>query len=169
MEFSLQKANPWKRISAFLCDAICLSILAVGFGALISMLTGYTSKTEQMDAAFSRYEQEYGVSFRITEDIYNQYTQEEKDRYDAAYAALTADQETMSLYQMIVSLMLLMVTFSLLAAFLILEFAVPLKLGHGRTIGKKVFGLAVTDTDAVKLRPVALFIRSILGNIRSRP
>ena len=163
MEFSLQKANPWKRISAFLCDAICLSILAVGFGALISMLTGYTSKTEQMDAAFSRYEQEYGVSFRITEDIYNQYTQEEKERYDTAYAALTADKEAMSLYQMIVSLMLLMVTFSLLAAFLILEFAVPLKLGHGRTIGKKVFGLAVTDTDAVKLRPVALFIRSILG------
>ncbi len=163
MDFSLQKANPWKRISAFLFDAICLSILAVGFGTLISLLTGYSGKTEKMNAAFSRYEQEYGVTFSITEETYEQYSEEEKAKYDAAYAALTADKEAMILYQQVVNLMLIMVTFSLLAAFLILEFIVPLKMGHGRSFGKKIFGLAVTDTDSVKLKSAALFVRSILG------
>ena len=41
MELSLQKANAWKRISAFLLDAILTVILAVGFGFLMSALLRY--------------------------------------------------------------------------------------------------------------------------------
>ena len=50
-----------------------------------------------------------------------------------------------------------------LVAFLLLEFLIPLLLGNGQTVGKKVFGVAVMREDSVKLSPVLLFIRAILG------
>ena len=163
MEFSLQRANPWKRISAFLFDAILLSIVAVGTGALLSMLLNYGSYSARLDEAFARYETEYGISFDTTREDYEAFSAEEKARYDAAYAALTEDAEAMQDYQQVVNLMLLMVTFSLLAAFLILEFAVPLWLGYGRTFGKRIFGLALTTQDGVRIRNSALLVRTLLG------
>ena len=163
MEFSLQRANAWKRISAFLFDAILFSILAVGIGALLSLITGYESYSTRLEESFARYENEYGVSFSITQEDYEAFSPQEKEKYDTAYAALTEDSEVVQVYQKVVTLMLLMVTFSLLAAFLILEFAVPLWIGYGRTLGKKIFGLALTTQDGVRIRNVALFVRTVLG------
>lgn len=163
MDFGMQKANAGKRIAAFLFDAILLSILAVGIGYLFSLLSGYQKHTQAFDEAMVRYEERYGVQFRITEETYLAMSTAEQEQYDVAYAAFTSDQEAMEHYRLMMNLMLLMVTFSLLAAFLILEFALPLKLGHGRTLGKKIFGLAVMDTDSVKIRPAALFARTVLG------
>ena len=40
---------------------------------------------------------------------------------------------------------------------------VPLKLGNGQTIGKKVFGIGVMRVDGVQLTTIQLFIRTILG------
>ena len=87
MEFSLQRANAWKRISAFLFDAILFSILAVGIGTLLSLATGYESYSTRLEESFARYESEYGVSFSITQEDYEAFSPEEKERYDAAYAA----------------------------------------------------------------------------------
>ena len=50
-----------------------------------------------------------------------------------------------------------------MVAFLLLEFLVPLLFGNGQTLGKKVFGIAVMREDGVKLSPVLLFARTILG------
>ena len=163
MEFGLQKASGSKRIAAFLFDAILLSILAVGIGYLFSLVSGYQNHTRAFDEAMLRYEQSYGVQFRITEEVYQAMSGAEKEQYDKAYAAFTSDQEAMEHYRKMMNLMLLMVTFSLLAAFLILEFGLPLKLGHGRTLGKKIFGLAVMDVESVRIRPVSLFTRTVLG------
>ena len=163
MEFSLQRANGWKRISAFLFDGILLCIVAVGIGTLLSLLLGYESYSVRMEESFARYEEEYNVSFSITKEEYDAFSEEQKARYDSAYAALTEDTEAMEVYQKIVNLMLLMVTLSLLAAFLILEFAVPLWMGDGRTFGKRIFGLALTTKEGVKIRTSALFIRTVLG------
>ena len=41
--------------------------------------------------------------------------------------------------------------------------AVPIKLGNGQTLGKKIFGIAVMRTDSVKVTAPLLFIRTILG------
>ena len=163
MDFSLQRANPWKRMSAFLLDGILLSILAVGIGTLLSLILGYETQTARMQEAFGRYETEYGVTFNITQEEYEAYSAEKKEIYDAAYAALIQDGEAVGLYQKVVNLMLLIVTFSLLAAFLILEFAVPLWMGYGRTVGKRIFGLALTTQEGVKIRNVALLVRTLLG------
>ena len=55
-------------------------------------------------------------------------------------------------------------SFSLiLVAFVALEFAVPLLFKNGQTLGKKVFGVAVMREDCVKITPMILFVRAVLG------
>ena len=51
----LQKAGLWKRISAGLLDAIALGMLAVGIATLLSVLLGYTSHMDNLNAAYDRY------------------------------------------------------------------------------------------------------------------
>ena len=66
-------------------------------------------------------------------------------------------------YNMIVNLSMLMTTISILAAMLVLEFAVPLLLNNGQTLGKKCFSLAVIRVDGVKVNHLQLFARTVLG------
>ena len=58
---------------------------------------------------------------------------------------------------------ILIIVFSILVAFLLLELLVPLLLGNGQTLGKKIFGIGVMRIDGVKLSPLLLFIRTVLG------
>jgi len=44
MIYDLQRANMWKRISAYLLDAILLGMVVVGFAFLLSGVLGYDSK-----------------------------------------------------------------------------------------------------------------------------
>ena len=77
--------------------------------------------------------------------------------------ALNADENTVQTYGIVVELTVLILSLSLFFAFMILEFALPLILGEGRTLGKKIFGICVCRADSVRVTPVALFVRSILG------
>ena len=90
-------------------------------------------------------------------------TGEEKENFDAAYQALIADQDALRYYNLVVNQSLLMVTFGLLAAILVLEFAVPLWLGNGQTVGKKIFSLGLIRTDGVRVNTMQLFARALLG------
>lgn len=163
MIYDIQKASILKRISAWLLDTILLLVLIAGLAGLISALTGYDGYNTRLEDFYSSYEQEYGVTFDITQEAYEALTQEQKVSYDAAYDALIADEEVLYVYNMLVNLTLLIVTFSILVAYLILEFAVPIWLKNGQTLGKKVFGIAVIRTNGVKMNNVSLFIRTVLG------
>lgn len=163
MSFKLQKASLWKRLTAFIFDGILLVTLAVGIGTLLSLVLNYDSVSKAMDEAFGAYEKEYDITFNISESDYASFSPEKKERYDTAYTALTQDKEAMALYQRVVNLILLMVSLSLFLAFLLLEFVLPLFLKEGRTLGKKIFGLAVTTTQGIRIQPVQLFARTILG------
>lgn len=66
MGIELQKANMWKRISAWLLDIILLSTVAVGMGLLLSWLLGYNSHNQALDDGYAKYEAQYGVTFDIT-------------------------------------------------------------------------------------------------------
>ena len=77
--------------------------------------------------------------------------------------AFSADSEAGYVYTMIVNFTFMIVTFSILLAFLLFEFIVPLLFGNGQTLGKKVFGVAVMRADGVKISPIILFARTILG------
>lgn len=163
MVTDLQKASLWKRLSAGLFDLILIAMLAVGMAALLSWAFGYNTHSQNLNEAYRHYEEKYGVEFQMTQAAFDELTQEQKDAYDAAYAALIADEDVLYHYNMVLNLSLLITTFSILITVLLLEFAVPLLLKNGQTLGKKIFGIALMRTDCVKVSPVQMFIRTVLG------
>ena len=163
MIYDLQKAGMWKRISAFLFDNILLLVAIVGIAALLSTMLGYDKHSNTLNAAYEKYETQYGITFNTTQEQYNAMTEAEKANYDAAYDALTADEEAMYAYSMMVNLMLVILSGAILLAMFIFEFAVPMLFGNGQTLGKKIFGIAIMRTDGVKVSGPLMFIRTILG------
>lgn len=163
MFYDLQKASLLKRASAWLLDMILLCILVVGVASLMSGLLKYDSYYDTLNACKEKYEAQYGVSFEITEEDYKAKSPEEQAIYDEALAAMNADEDALKAYNMLINLSLVIVTISVLAACLVLEFAVPLLFGNGQTVGKKVFAIGVMKTSGVKVNTVSLFVRTVLG------
>lgn len=163
MVYDLQKASMWKRISAWLFDMILLGIVAVGFAWLLSATLQFDTYSNDLDAAYAKYEGEYGIVFDMTQEEYNALSQEAQTAYMNAYNALSSDRDAIYAYNMLVSLSLVITSLSVLMAYLLLEFMIPLRIGNGQTLGKKVFGVALMRTDGVKLNAVQLFARTILG------
>ena len=163
MIFDLQKASLLKRFSAFLLDLIVIAIAVTGFSALFSMLFGYDAHEQALQDVYARYEAEYGVSFDLTNEEFLALPESQQEIYNKAYEALNADTEAVYTYNMVIQLTLTISTISILASFLIFEFAVPLWLKNGQTIGKKIFSIAVMREDGVRISTFQLFVRSILG------
>ena len=158
--YSLQKASVLKRFSAYLLDIILLFIIIVGVASLLSLAFNYDGYSTRLDELSVKYQEEYGID--INKD-YNTLSPEEKAIYDAADKAFGQDPEVIYNYQMMNNLSLLIVTFSTLIAYVILEFIVPLLFKNGQTLGKKVFAIGVMRVDGVKITTPFLFIRTILG------
>lgn len=163
MIYDLQKAGSLKRLSAFLLDFIMLISLAVGLAALMSWVFGFDRHYNAMNAGFEAYEQQYGVVFDITQEEYEAKSEADRQLYDDAYNALIADTEVVYAYNMVFNLTLAIATLSILLSFLLLEFAVPLFVGNGQTLGKKIFSIGVMRTDGIRINGPLLFIRTILG------
>lgn len=159
----LQKAPFGKRIFAFLADLIVAGILISGiYFALSAILDidGYTAKYDEIKSA---YEEEYGVSFDTTQEQYDAMTEAEKDHYREAVDAMNADEDANKAIK--TSFKLIFITFAsgIVVSMLILEFIVPLLLKDGRTLGKRLFGLGVMRTNYVRITPVQLFVRGVIG------
>ena len=163
MSNEIQKAGIWKRITAWLFDMILVGILAVGCGVLLSWVLGYDGYSQTVDQAYAAYEAQYGVTFEITQAEYEAFSPEQRQNYDAAYEALIADAAAMKAYNMMLSLSLVITSLGILAAVLIWEFLIPLKLGNGQTLGKKIFGLCLIRQDGVQVNNLQLFARVLLG------
>jgi len=163
MDYELQKASMWKRISAFLFDFIMLGIVAVLIAWGLSALTGYDGYSRTVTDSYARYGEMYGVELRISQTEYQALPEEEARKVDAGYAALNEDQQAVRAFDMMLHLSVLIISLSFFFAYLIMEFFVPLKLGTGQTLGKKIFGIGLMKTEGVKVNGVTLFIRAILG------
>ena len=163
MIYDIQKASITKRLSAWLLDTILLLVLIAGMAGVVSGVTGYDGFNSKLENYYSSYEQEYGITFNITQEEYESLTPEKKEAYDNAYQALISNEDVLYVYNMLISLTLVIVTVSILASYLVLEFAVPIWLKNGQTVGKKVFGIGVIRTSGVRINNVCLFIRTVLG------
>lgn len=163
MNYEIQKAGIWKRMAAWLFDAILVSVLAVGCGALLSWALGYDGYSQTVDQAYAVYEAQYGIKFEITQEEYEAFSETQRQNYDAAYEALIADETAMKAYGMMLSLSLVITSLGILLAVLIWEFLIPLGLGNGQTLGKKIFGLCLVRQDGVQVNNLQLFTRMILG------
>lgn len=175
--YDFQKANMWKRISAALCDVILLAIVVTGIAVLLSAvldMEGYDTRFKEIQTSYKeqhgiytaeKYQQlsEEEKADSVIEKDYASLTEEERVRYDEAEKAFRADEEANYVYGMIINLIFIIVTFSILLGFLLMEFVVPLLFKNGQTVGKKVFGVAVMRKDGVKLSPMLLFTRTVLG------
>jgi uncharacterized RDD family membrane protein YckC len=168
--YDFQKASMSKRISAALFDIIILCIVAVGFAFILSAALSYDSQLDALDDIKTSYEQEYSVnsegyevSLEISAVEYEALSEEQKEIYQSTYDALASDDTANYLSAKILNLSLLITSFSILFAYLSVEFVVPLIIGNGQTPGKKIFGVAIMREDGVKISPVILFVRTILG------
>ena len=163
MAYDLQKASMWKRISAFLFDAILLGVCAVLFAWGLSALTGYDGYSRIVHDSYEQYGREYQVDLRISLTEYEALSPEEAQRVDEAFAALNTDEKALRAHQMMLQLSVLILSLGFFFAFLLWEFFIPLRLGDGQTLGKKIFGLGLMKTDGTRVRGPTLFIRAILG------
>lgn len=161
--YDFQKADMWKRISAWLFDMILTVIVIVGAALLLSVVLDYDSYSENLQAIEAQYEQKHGLSFDISSEEYDKMDEESQKHFDDAYAEFAHDQEAVRLYGLLLNLTLIIVTFSILLGYLLMEFTVPLLFGNGQTLGKKIFGIGVMREDGVKLSPLLLFVRTVLG------
>ncbi|MBE6694447.1 MAG: RDD family protein [Ruminococcaceae bacterium] len=163
MTYELRKATVWKRASAYICDLIVLLMAAVGIALALSAILGYDKYDKKMDELYNKYATEYGIDLEITDEEFETLPQEQKDAYAAADKALQEDKEVIHTYNMMSSLLLLITSLSALIAYVVFEFIVPLLFKNGQTLGKKVFGVAVMRTNSVRVSPVVMFVRAILG------
>lgn len=163
----LQKANSWKRIAAWILDIMLLAVLAVGAGFGLSSVFGYDGYQQTVQSAYEKYANQYGIDLDMDQATIDAMSQEEKDSYEKAMeafdAALNADEEAVYAYNMLANLSLVITTLGILIAILALEFIVPLLLKNGQTIGKKCFSIGVVRVDGVKITPVQLFLRTVMG------
>lgn len=163
MVYDLQKAGLWKRFAAWLFDFILVGVLTVGIAFLLSAVLGYDHHSETVSRIYEKYETQYHVTFQVTQAEYDGWTEEQRQHYDAAYEALTSDEEAMYAYNMVVNLTMLIASFSILLGMLLLELLVPIFLKNGQTLGKKIFGLCLVRTDCVRMSNLQLFVRVVLG------
>ena len=159
----LQRASLWKRISAFLFDFILLGIAAALFAFALSAAVGYDRQIETFQARCDYYAAQYGVEYQLSIAEFEQLSQEETQRLAEAEQALRQDEQAAYAYEMMMRLALAILSVSLLLAALIFEFFIPLALGNGQTLGKKIFSLGVMRTEGIRVNGVCLFIRAILG------
>lgn len=167
-----QKAGIWKRISAAFLDIILVVMVAVLIAWLIFTLVGSQEYNDRLDAKNVEYAEKYGLvpteekpylRMDPTTEEYAKFTDEEKVALEEAYKALNQDSEALVLLEMLLSITLLTMTISILVSQLIFEFVIPLILGNGQTVGKKVFGIGVMREDGVKVSAPIMFIRALLG------
>lgn len=164
MIYDIQKADLWKRISAALFDFILTGIICIAVALGVSAIVNYDSYVQGMNDCYERIADEFNIDLEIIgTEKYDKLSDEQKAVYKAADEALRKDEKANYYNTMLISLMFVIVTVSIIVSFVLWEFVVPLIFKNGQTLGKKIFGIAVIRYDCVKVTPVIMFARAILG------
>ncbi len=163
MIYDLQKPTIWKRLSAYLFDFIILAVLITGFATVMSSVVGFDGQLSKLEGYYTEYSKKYNIDLEISAEDFEKLSKEEQQVYADANELFQKDSRVLKAYSFIFSLTLIITAVSILLAVLTWEFIVPLFLKNGQTVGKKIFGVAVMRTNGVKITPVQLFVRSILG------
>lgn len=162
-----QRVDLWKRISAWLFDIILLACVVIVFALALSSALGYDANFQKMEKLYDQYAEDYGIDRDLTREAYDAMSPEKQKEYDAkveaADKAINADPNAQKQYSLVINLTLVIASVSILLAIALMEFAIPLMLKNGQTLGKKAFGIALVRTDSVKVSTLQLFVRSILG------
>ena len=161
--YDLQKADMWKRISAWLFDFIIIGIVIVGVAWGLSAALNYDTHYENLEASYDKYEEEYGIKLDISEEDKAKLSEEELEKYREAGEKMQKDPQIRGCYTVVVNLVLTITALSIMLGFVLMEFVVPLIFGNGQTLGKKIFGIGVMRQDGVRVTALQMFARGILG------
>ena len=164
MDTSLQKADIWKRISAFLCDAVCIIFLSCALVLLFSLIFNINEHAATMSERRNEIITEAGYNVKDDDGkvIANPYPSSNEDLEKLSEEEKAKFQETEKRILADDAYSIIIITASILISFLIFEFLIPLLLKNGQTVGKKVFGVAVMRADGVKIPTALLFLRAIV-------
>lgn len=157
----IQKASVWKRAAAGLLDSMILLLVAAGIMILLMTVLGYDGYLLEGEALKQTYMEEYGLEeawFTATD-----LTAEQEALLMEADKAFSQDEKAIDIYNWLNNILLTSISMGIFIGLLLLEFVLPLILGNGQTVGKKVFSLSVTRVDGVKLTTLQLFVRTLLG------
>ena len=161
--YDFQKADMWKRISAWLFDFILIGIVIVGMAWGLSVVLKYDMHYANLEAAYDKYEEEYGIDLDISMEDRDKLSEAELEKYREAGEKMQKDPQIRGCYTIVVNLVLVITAFSIMLGHLIMEFIIPLLFGNGQTLGKKIFSIGVMRSDGVKVTPLQMFVRSVLG------
>ena len=166
MRYDIQKASLLKRIPAWILDAILLVTVATGMIACLAYAVDLDSYNQELSSVYTKYEETYGIDFGITEEEFMALQANDPEqfaKYQEAQTALSKDMDAQKKFEAFLNMILLTFSLGILLAHLVLEFAIPLWLKNGQTLGKKCFGIALMRKDGIKVTPFMMFARSILG------
>ena len=167
MIYDIRSASLMKRISAWLLDIIMFLVVVTGCMYGWSFVFNPTVPMEELNVIIEQYEQEFGGSLSLTEEELAQLTTAEQEEAEAIAQkindALNNDERAFALLEMTATYIFAMISLSVLCAYLLLEFVIPLLFKNGQTLGKKCFGIALVRKDGVKVTPLMMFVRTVLG------
>ena len=167
MIYDIQRASFLKRTPAWLVDMILLVVMVTGFLVAWSQVFNVTPHLDELSAKIEQYEVQFGGELSVSTDEYERMTAEEKAAADKVSLeisnALNQDAEAVKLLELVATNIFAMLSLSILCAYVLLEFLIPLWLKNGQTLGKKCFGVALMRKDGVKVTPFMMFARTVLG------
>lgn len=165
MQADIQKAIIWKRLAAWILDVILVVVLTSSIMWGLTALLQYDKYEQQFNDSRKQYAAQYGLTEEEISSVavYKDLSEEKQAKVKEAEKAMGQDPVAVKAWNMMVSLILLMITVGLLISMLLLYVGVPLLLKNGQTIGKKAFALGVIRQDGVKMNNLQLFVRTLLG------
>ena len=167
MIYDLQKASFWKRISAYLFDSVLLGVLILGLFIASVSIAKVDTYLDKLNEYRAQYAQELDIDLTLTQEQFQQMTEEEKTEYTEKYnlvnEKMANNKDVAETNVEIITRVLVSLAISVLIADLVYYFIIPLFFKNGRSLGKKMFGLAVVRTNGVKASTLVLFIRSMIG------
>ena len=99
MSISLQKANLWKRISAWMFDFILVAILAIGVASGISGIVRYDRYNAQLTQHYVQAFQNEGIEKYkdITQEEYDKLSEDDKTKIDNALKAYAENENVVKI------------------------------------------------------------------------
>jgi uncharacterized RDD family membrane protein YckC len=130
--------------------------VVVGSAVLLSLALNYEGNFREFLAVCDPYAKANGVDL-------TKLTEAEPVNYSAFVEALSSDATAVKMYTLLLNYSFIILSFSILIGYLLMEFLIPLLFKNGQTLGKKIFGIAVMREDGVRISSTLLFVRTVLG------
>lgn len=166
--YNINDASLLKRIMAGLVDFILTFVLAFGFYVVARRITHYQDYQDQLSYKYIEHgmyvEDETNYTFEFNDKKYRTLDEiNDAEAYKIANEALQNDADALKIYRLTITTLIADLSVSALLAILLLEFAFPLFIKNGRTIGGFFLHIGLISNQNVQIKPIQLFARAVVG------